>query len=269
MYFVGSTVSDVALTTRNASGALEADAGVVFTVTRPDGTTSTPATTNPSLGTYQALYVPTMAGRHTWTATTTSHGPQSGLFNVEPLTSGAIVSLAEARAHLNALGTQTTNDEELRFHILTASRVIESFVGPVAARTYTQTVRNFDSPIVLDHTPVLSVTSVTPAGAAALNPASMSVDLDAGLIYPAYGYYWPTYAYGATTVVYVAGRTTVPAEIRMATLDLIRLNWRPQQGGGHSAFDTDLGAGETRLGFFVPNSLVMMLRDELTPPAVA
>lgn len=269
MYVVGSTVSDVALTTKNAAGALEADAAVVFTVTRPDGTTSTPATTNPSLGVYQALYVTTMAGRHTWSAATTSHGPQSGVFNVEALTSAAIVSLADVKDHLNI--TSTANDEELRQAILSASAWVEARIGPVGRQTYTQVIRRCGTPIVLDHPPVISVTSVTPTGGVAYAPAALDVDLEAGLIYPASGYSWPTWAYGTTTVVYVAGRVSVPAPVQWAVKEYVAWLWDTQRGAAQgSPAQADLGDMAGTTGFFtVPRRIEQALEPYALPPAVA
>lgn len=269
MYFVGSTVSDVALTTRNAAGTPETDAGVVFTVTKSDGTTSTPATTNPSTGVYQALYVTTQAGRHFWSATTTSHGPQSGVFNVEPLASTAIVSLADVKSHLNIVST--TDDEELRSAILAASEWVESKIGPVARRTFSQVVRGRGAPIILDNAPVISVTSVTPAGGVAFDALTLDVDLDAGLIYPAYGSTWPTYSYGATTVVYVAGRPVVPEPVQWAVKEYVAWLWDTQRGPAQaSPAQADL-ADQLATGTFatVPRRIEQALEPYALAPAVA
>jgi len=237
MYLVGQTVTDVALTTSSAAGVLEADAGVVFTVTRPDGTTSTPATTNPSVGTYQALYVPTMAGRHTWTATTTTHGPQSGVFNVEPLVSQSIISLAEAKAHLNL--ASTVNDEEIRSFVLAATQWVEGRIGHVVQTTVTEIATpGRDGMLYLNH-PVISLTTVVSAyGAAgatysAATLTAQSPELSTGKVW--LGLAWGLY--GPLLVTYQAGRTVVPELIKSAVKDYLKWDWLSQRGASPSPVD--------------------------------
>jgi hypothetical protein len=231
MYTVGSTVSDVALTTRSAADALEPDAGVVFTVTLPDGTTATPATTNPSTGVYQALYVTTQAGLHHWSATTTSHGPQTGVFNVEPLVAAAIVSLAEVKDHLNL--SVTTYDEELRAAIFAASAWVEERIGPVARRTVVETITPTSGRLFLAQSPVISLTSVIGAYAAGgtWTVGSLYLDGEAGIVDTGYG---PPFG-RTVTVTYVAGRAIVPGPVQWATKEMVAWLWDTQRGPAQSS----------------------------------
>lgn len=210
-----------------------------------------------------------MAGRHTarWVATGINASAYTDAFDVAE-SARALVSLSDARTHLNFLGVNTDNDEELRFHLDTASRVVESYVGPVARRTITETVSGSGGTLILNHAPVISLTSVTSAlgYSGTYDVAGMYLDAEAGIV--RYGATGLTWAY-PVTVTYVAGRTIVDPRIRMAVLDLIRMNWRAQQGGGRSAFDTDAEGNEIRLGYFVPRSVRDSLSDLLMPPAVA
>jgi len=66
---------------------------------------------------------------------------------------------------------------------------------------------------------------------------------------------------GPVAVIYKAGRTVIPANITIAALDLIRINFRPQQGGNMSRYDEP---GETRAdyGMFVPNSVMANLAPQ-------
>ena len=70
------------------------------------------------------------------------------------------------------------------------------------------------------------------------------------------------------------GREEVPASVYNGTLELLRINWRPQQGGNYSPFDgagaDDLGltAHSMRLGFFVPNTVVERLQPHQRGPVV-
>lgn len=261
MYVVGSTVSDVALTTRSATDVLEPDAGVVFTVTLPDGTTVTPATTNPSTGVYQALYVTTQAGLHHWSATTTSHGPQTGVFNVESLASPAIVSLAEVKDHLNL--TVTTYDEELRAAILAASAWVEERIGPVARRTVVETLTPASGRLILSHAPVISLTSVVGAYGAGgtWTVGNLYLDGAAGIVDTGYGV-----PFGQTvTVTYVAGRAIVPPPVQWATKELVAWLWDTQRGPAQSSpAQADLGDFSGPMPT-VPHRIEQALAPYMTP----
>lgn len=254
----------------DANGNLANAGAVTLTVTLPDGSTSSPSVTNGGTGVYTATFVTTQEGRHTvrWVATGANASAFTDAFDVAGAASQAIVSLDDVKAHLNI--TSTTNDEELRFAILAASDWVESKIGPVAKRIYTQTVRCGGSPIALDHAPVISVTSVTPAGGVALSALSLDADLDAGLIYPAFGYSWPTWTYGTVTVVYVAGRTVVPAAVQWATKEYVAWLWDTQRGAAQaSPAQADLDQFGTGTFATVPRRIEQALEPYLLAPAVA
>jgi hypothetical protein len=91
-------------------------ATVTLTITQPDGTTITPAVTNPPAvtGQYQYPFVTAQAGRHTvsWTFT----GPVEvyrDIFDVNPATVNAIISLADAKQTLGMDPAVTDDDTEL------------------------------------------------------------------------------------------------------------------------------------------------------------
>lgn len=169
-----------------------------------------------------------------------------------------IVTVAEVKTHLNIPATDTSQDAELAGFVEAATPVIEHITGPVVARSVVENHDGGCDAIVLRQPPVVSVTSVTEDGTTV---ASSEYTLsDSGVLYRTYGVWMP--GRGKVRVTYQAGRSPVPASIALAAKELIRVNWRPQQGGNFSPFDGgpgDVGAGEPRLGFFVPNRVVEML----------
>jgi hypothetical protein len=208
---------------------LTAASSVVATLTLPDATSATPTITNPSTGIYAYNYISPQAGHYGERIT----GVVGGLtvvytdsFNVQEQAAALIVSLDEARDHLNFPSTETANDEELRFFIEAATRVIEGRVGNVIRRTVTNTIYPGLDVAQLAYGPVISLTS------GALIRDGSAVDItnfyaDGYVLKSKTGTFWPAEPW---TLVYVAGRPIIPANIRDATLEAIRDLWSSQRG---------------------------------------
>ena len=131
----------IAWDVRDASGTLVNASTAVLTVTLPDGTTATPTVPAPSVtGQYRVTYVPALEGRYEWRAVTTvPNTSYQDVFVVRGVVSPALLSLADAKAHLNI--TTTTYDDELREYLEAATEIVESYVGPVVTRSHTARVR--------------------------------------------------------------------------------------------------------------------------------
>jgi hypothetical protein len=84
------------------------DATVAITVTRPDGSTSTPTVTQDGTGYYYAKYVTAAAGRHTATASVSGDVVDVVLYAVQVDAVGTIPDLAAVKAYL---GTETTRSD--------------------------------------------------------------------------------------------------------------------------------------------------------------
>src|SRR5206468_2941706 len=108
---------------------------VVLTVTLPDGTTVSPAVTNPpaETGRYRCDYPTVQAGRHLvrWTSTTPTSA-YTDMFDVRPTAPPLIVSLADMKQHLGK--SDPGDDEELREFIEAATAVIEEHRGETVVR---------------------------------------------------------------------------------------------------------------------------------------
>lgn len=170
-----------------------------------------------------------------------------------------IVTVDEVKKQLNIPLEDTSQDDELATFIESVTDVIEHVTGPVVPRSVTEVHDGGAEQVVLRRRPVLSVTSVTEAGAV-VNAAGYTQSLAAGVLYRTSGAWAGRRA--SVTVVYQAGRESTPASIKQAAKELAAFNWRPQQGGNHSVFDSvgdSVPAGEVILGFLVPNRVVQML----------
>lgn len=140
----------------------------------------------------------------------------------------SVLALPVAKIHLNITGDGV--DEELQEVIDSAEASIAELCGPLTSVEKTERVRGGCRGLVLRHTPVVSITSVTPVGGSAyadVSDAVLDVDLSAGVIEWNSGALWPS---GRYDVVYQAGRSSVPEDLMMGVKELVRHLWAPQRG---------------------------------------
>src|SRR5687768_1844805 len=257
-YDIGATVP-LTVTVRNAAGAPTNPTTITLTITLPDGTTTSPAITNPPAvtGVFTYDYVTVQAGLHRvrW-ATTVPSTAYTDVFNVWALTGISMVGLAETKEHLNMALTTTTYDEELRRAIAGACAVAEGIVGACASRTVTETFSGRGgNKIYLALAPVLSITSLTEDGAT-VAASGYSLAPKTGIVTRTGGL---PVGDNNCVITYVPGRRVIPDNILEGVKDLVRANFRPQLGGNFSPFDSTGPAsseGTMRLGFFIPNSVM-------------
>jgi hypothetical protein len=139
----------------------------------------------------------------------------------------SVLTLADAKTHLNLTGD--TYDTELQAMINAAEALIETYVGPLTARAVTQRISAGGPYLQLHTLPVISLTSVTPYGGTALTVGDLYLDADNGLVtYPT----GSRFGSSVHTVVYQAGRTEVPEDLKLAIKELVRHNWTTQRGAG-------------------------------------
>lgn len=242
---------------------------VNLTITLPDLTTVTPSPGNPTTGRYQVDYATTQAGRHVarWLATGTNASSYVEVFDVREASPGLILSLTDAKRHLNIPLDDTTSDEELRGFIEAATPVVEDVVGPVVARAYTE-VHSGGPFLVLGHNPVISLTSLAPvlASGTAYEVADLDVDTEVGVVRRLDGGRFC----GPLRSTYRAGRVIVPANISQGAKEVIRHMWDTQRG--HSGARPGFGEEEfvtTGSGFTVPRRVMELLAPHKRAPLVA
>jgi uncharacterized phiE125 gp8 family phage protein len=233
------------------------DATVVLTVDQPDGAPATPAVVHDSVGRYSALFVPAQAGRHVvrWSATGAYAAAQTDVLNVAAAAdSVALISLLEAKQHLNMDLGSGDNDDELRGFITAASRVVERYTKQVIAR---RTVVEDATPdrsgvVVLQTAPVLSVTSATSLDGATTYDATV-LDAANGIV--------SVPAWEKVRFTLVAGYGQVPDDTIKATQIICAHLWETQrvQAVGPGFNSGELSAPEIGRGYLIPNQAAQLL----------
>lgn len=259
---------------RGPDGELVNAGAVTLTVTLPDGTASVMTPDAPaSQGLYVHDFVTTQPGRHSvrwvWSAPSTAY---TDMFDVRPAEPELIISLADAKAHLNLVSSR--DDDELRGWLESVTAAVEHYVGAVVRRTVSEThslpmagVRAF----VLHHSPVLDITSVANlSGGQAIAAADLHVDPATGIVRRAAG----GLMWGPVVVTYTVGRQAVPAAVRSAALIILQHLWRTQRGstagpvlGG--ADDASVAEPIAGIGYAVPYRALQLMEPYRLPPGVA
>jgi hypothetical protein len=254
-------------TCKDAGGTATNAVGATLTIGLPDGTTATPAITNPpaTTGQYSYDYVTTQAGRHSirWVFT----GPACAYTDVLDVREAApplLFSLAAAKAKLDIPATSTGDDEELREFIEATTQCVEYFVGPVARRTVQQIVRGGGYSVVLHTHPVLAVASVVgiQSWQLPIEVSALDIDPDTGIvrrsdILP----FWP----GEYRITYTAGRAAVPANVSLAAKLILQHLWRTNFGaarGPSSSDDYNVTEQVPGFGYAIPNRALQLLQGD-------
>lgn len=250
--------------TRDGDGALFTPGSIALSILQPDGTAAGPFTpATDGVGLYHYDFTPTQGGRHIarW-VTTNPAGADEETFDVAAQWAEAgVISLAEGKAQLNITGTD--DDEEIAGMVRAVTAVCERYVGALARTTYAET-HNGGYRIVLDHAPVLSVTSVVAIldGGTNQSVADLDVDGPTGIIRRLDG----AYMCGPLRFTYVAGRTEVLPHVRLAGLIILQHLWETQRGNVAPRFGVE-EPWDPRRGFAIPRRALELLGDQI--PGIA
>ena len=229
----------VALSTVVEVDGVPTDATMSLTVTKPDGSTVSPAINHDGVGLYSSSVLADQMNfwSYSWFSSGAAVGRDDGQFYV---TSSAlrVVSLEEVKAHLNKDPELHDDDAELEDTIDAAQDMIVAKIGPVLPTVYTETRPGGDAFVLLTHRPVLSITTVsenadygTPTIVA---PGGWKLEAGTGVLTRLSTREQPQLwagGYSGVDVTYTAGLNPVPANIRMATRELVAHLWRQSQLG--------------------------------------
>jgi hypothetical protein len=194
-----------------------------------------------------------------------------------------LVTIADVASHLNWDATQQAKyaTEMARF-ISATTAVVEDISGPVVQRAFDEWYSGGSSRLQLSNYPVASVTLVEesyggdvlwtlteqPVDQTGGDAYGYTIDKTHGMLVRRASHVAIPFAAGALNVhvQYTAGMcadtASVPPNIALAALELIRINWQPQQGGNRPQMGaTDMPVADAlRLGFFVPNRVMEILK---------
>jgi len=248
----------------DATGAPVNASTAVLTVTLPDGTTATPAVSNPPavMGQYRVTYVPSVKGRYSWRAVTTSPSTAyQDVFEVRDTASTALLSLADAKTQLKI--TNTASDDELRGYLESATEIVESYVGPIVPRTFTRRVNmRYRQYIHLPHTNVTAITGLTLVsdGSTPIALTSITVDATTGIVsFKTPGGIFP---YNDMDITYTVGQSYVKANWILAAGLIVQHLWQTKLGNLPSIQGDDAGYVVTGSGHMVPYRAVALLAPD-------
>ncbi len=199
------------------------------------------------------------------------------IFTVSALTTDALISLSDAKEHLNKAATSINptpvDDSELLGFIRTASHIINHMAGYTLSATFADfttpswgTVSGISPmsgyiPIMTTRTPVLSVTSVQPQfyQAAAVDVSQVVANGDAGIIYLPLS----SLFLGPCVITYKAGRTSIPTSLQTACRIIVQSLWETQRGptGNPSFGPADDLVAVPGMGISIPEHAMEILEN--------
>lgn len=268
----------------------------VLTVTAPDLTTSTPdvAYSN-ARNLYTATGPSAQAGHYlvAWTCSDATYpGGLADAYNITPLASASILSLADARRTLRLPAADTSEDDFIAEFNPVATEIVEWYCGPVIQRAVTERLPAGGLAIQLSQPPVIALTPWTtiPAGLAG---AGIAVPAPPSPMFPTrvYGVSYPTeqlyadpvlgtvthtsglpFYYGEYIWSYQAGRPVITKDILYGARALLRHLYGLERGGASGSGSIAAGDEETTLtpmGYAIPNRVLEALSAQQLPAAIA
>jgi hypothetical protein len=265
----------VSTTVKTATGALADPTDISLTVQKPDGTNLPVYDYNPgpivrdSLGLFHND-IPTTdltANGHyayKFVATGANAGVSYSVFEVFDPLEISVLSLQDAKDHLNIAQATVTYDSEIQSKIATIQASLEKMTGgPIITRTVTERVRvgsNYRT-LTVRQRPLVGVTSITDIGTGvALVVTDLDLDTNAGIIRRKLGFSFLGLG-SYFTVVYTAGwGTAVPPAFNEAARIILEHLWQTQHGP--SVRPSFGGEDEVTLpgfGFAIPNRAAELL----------
>lgn len=257
-------------TVKDLTGTLVNATALTLTVSKPDASTQAyAAPTNDATGLYHQD-VPTtditLLGHYAykWVATGTGAGVSYSNFEVFDPLEISVLSLQDAKDHLNIPQTTTTYDSEIQSKIATIQANLEKMTGgPIITRAVTERVEvgNYYRTLAVRQRPLVGVTSIVDIASGATVPiGDIELDTNAGIIRRKLEF--PFWARGPYfTVVYTAGwGVSVPASFNEAARIILEHLWQTQHG---PSLRPSIGGEEEvtlpGFGFAIPNRAAELL----------
>lgn len=253
---------------KSPAGVLTNPDAATLTVTLPDGTTDTPAVTLPpaETGVVTVDYPTVQAGRHSYVLATTD--PQTSyrdVFDVRTPDTVAILSLADAKLHLNI--SNDTDDGEIRDFLESATSIVEYHTNASFLREFVETYTVNGCEIALRHYPVTEVTSINDlSGSTAVAVSDVDVD-EVGILRKTSG--GPIR--GTVRITYTAGHTQIPAAWVQSAKIIVQHLWetqRPRDTRRNSstfAEETMSVADAKGRYYSIPRRAVELLQADMVP----
>jgi hypothetical protein len=170
-----------------------------------------------------------------------------------------LITLADARASLGWAVSDNANDADLERYVEAATPVIENITGPLVLRTgVVFTLDGGRTRLVLP-TRFASVTSIVESG---VPVTDFVAEPSAGLITGGTTESPRYFAYGVQNIVVtvVTGAATIPANVQLATRELVRFLWQQGRQANIPAFGEAPSDASVPMGFAVPKRVMELLQ---------
>lgn len=237
-------------------------ATVTVSVLLPDGTSAVVTPSIPVTGSYNIDYATSQLGRHEIYVSATGGvlgtlvRKTTDVINVDPVSSGALISLSDIKEHLNIPAADTDHDQELAGMLLVASRFVESKTQLWHTTTATETHTKPGRAILLACRPVRAVTSLIDQDGNTIASTLYSISASSGVILlQLCQWLWNS----QVTVVYTAGASYVPPDVRHAVKVVLAHLWRTQRGNSVIGQAGPDDVWDPRFGFSYPRAVQEML----------
>lgn len=145
----------------------------------------------------------------------------------------SVLNREDVKTYLNI--DETTWDDELDSFIDQAEASLGNRVGPLTPTPVTERHDPpWGNPIVVRQLPAISLTSVTPTAGDPLDVTTLDLDPDTGILRlkgtsDRYWAWYRTRFIGPYVVVYQAGWVTVPDDLKLGAMELVRHLWDTQR----------------------------------------
>lgn len=243
-----------------------------LTVTKPDGSTATPAVSGPTDGVFTATLTADQPGRYVlrWTDTN-ANAIATDTLEVWPADPRFLISVQDAIAGLKwGAGDVAANSDKLRLYIAAATEVLEDIAGALIRDTVTQIADGGRTGVLLWERPT-EILTVTVNGTAT---TSYIPNLNAAIVYssPA-GSRFPD-GLQNVAITYRVGDEQISPSVQLAAQELVRHLWQVGQQAlnGSPPEPTSLDPRQqslTRSGFAVPNRVIQLIGNHHSLPGLA
>lgn len=198
----------------------------------------------------------------------------------------ALASLDEVKDRLNIKSNETDNDGELQTYLDSAAQVLQNLYGDVIPTQYTERLRPYGdgTRFLCGRSPLLTVDGITVtwnylnAPTLTLAPTMYRPNLATGEVQvyamtPAFSWQYAAWDWSLAEfdITYTAGRAAVTPAVKDAVLEILRINWQPQQSGNLPGIgvNEETEQGFTYAGYYIPNSANERLAGGARPRQIA
>lgn len=200
------------------------------------------------------------------------------------------LTLQDLKQHLNINPDDNRKDLKLAGYLAAAVRVVEQLVGPISPTQRFDILDGGTNILSVPVMPLISVDKIEIAGVGLsayalsvagivlgpdvywpapgwteINTENYVTDVPAGRIVGPWMYAGPQ----SVKVTYTVGRTEVPPNIKLATLELVAHMWQQGQQGRAILGQAPADGYSVGMAYLIPNRVRQLIEFDILPPGIA